>query len=231
MARRTYLRSARRGTSEVLLLKDREKGIGVEIRTMSAVPTREFLFDKEAHVYTLGTQRLPSVTEILRGAGVVDDQWWTEAGRWRGSAVHAACWYDDQNDLDEAALDPRLLGYVNAYRKFRSETGFTPTSIEQPLFNDLLSYAGTPDRIGNLGDGRLCLPDLKSGAQSKVTRFQTAGYAGCLPSPRKYVRMEVRLKENEKYSLQVYEPKDFDRDFADFQALIRVFHIRRELGL
>jgi hypothetical protein len=197
---------------------------------MSA-PAKEFLFDKDAHVYTLGTQRLPSVTEILKGAGVIDDQWWTDAGRWRGSAVHAACWYDDQNDLDADSLDERLRGYVDAYRKFRAETGFTPTSIERPLYNDLLGYAGTPDRIGTLGDGRHCLPDLKSGAQSKVTRYQTAGYAGCLKSPRKYVRMEVRLRNNGKYSLQIYEPKDFDRDFADFQALIRVFHIRKELGL
>lgn len=198
---------------------------------MSAAPAKEFTFDKATHVYTLGGQRLPSVTEILKGAGVVDEQWWTDAGRWRGSQVHLACWYDDQNDLDESTLDPRLHGYVDAYRKFRLETGFTPTAIEQPVHNDLLGYAGTPDRIGTLADGRYCLPDLKSGAQSKVTRFQTAGYAGCLTSPRKYVRMEVRLKDNGKYSLQVYEPKDFDRDFADFQALIRVFHLRRELGL
>jgi hypothetical protein len=198
---------------------------------MSTAPAKEFLFDKESHVYTLGDQRLPSVTEILKGAGVVDDQWWTEAGRWRGSQVHLACWYDDQNDLNESGLDDRLRGYVDAYRKFRGETGFSPTAIEQPLYKDLLGYAGTPDRVGVLGDGRNCVPDLKSGAQSKVTRYQTAGYVGCLASPRKYVRMEVRLKDNGKYSLQVYEPKDFDRDFADFQALIRVFHIRRGLGI
>jgi hypothetical protein len=196
-----------------------------------SAPVRTFSFEKEGHVYRLGDRVIPSVTEILKGAGVVDDQWWTEAGRWRGSQVHLACWYDDQNDLDVDSLDERLRGYVDAYRRFRAETGFTPTAIEQSVYNDLLGYAGTPDRIGTLGDGRHCLPDLKSGAQSRVTRLQTAGYAGCLGSPRKYVRMEVRLKENGKYSLQVFEPKDFDRDFTDFQALIRVFHIRRELGL
>lgn len=187
--------------------------------------------DRDSHVYTLGERMLPSVTEILKGAALVNDQWWTDAGRWRGSAVHNACWYDDQDDLDEASLDSVLRPYVDAYRKFKVETGFVPSDIETPIYNDLLGYAGTPDRIGKLGDGRLCVPDLKSGASSKVTRYQTVAYASCLPSPRKYVRMEVRLQPNGKYSLQVYEPKDYQKDFDNWQSILRVFHLRRELGL
>src|ERR1043165_3114073 len=94
--------------------------------------------DKELHVYTLADRVLPSVTEILKGAGLVDDRWWTEAGRWRGSAVHAACWYDDEGDLDETTLDPKLQNYLQAYRKFKTELGFIPTDIETPIYNDLL---------------------------------------------------------------------------------------------
>lgn len=198
---------------------------------MSTV-TKEFLsFDREQHIYRLADRILPSVTEILKGAGVVNDRWWTEAGRWRGSQVHAACWYDDQNDLDESSLDPVLRGYVDAYRQFRSDTGFVATDIESPIYNDLLGYAGTPDRIGKINGGRLCLPDIKSGASSKVTRYQTVAYVACLPSPRKYVRMELRLQHNGKYSLQVYEPKEYDRDFQIWHSIVTVFHLRRELGL
>ena len=198
---------------------------------VSVEPKQELRFDREQHIYSLGDRILPSVTEILKGAGIVDDRWWTAAGTWRGSAVHLACWYDDQNDLNESDLDPALRGYVDAYRKFKSETSFVPTDIETPLYNDLLGYAGTPDRIGNLQDKRLCLPDIKSGAASKVTRYQTVAYVACLPSPRKYVRMEVRLQPNGKYFLQVYEPKDFEGDFRRWQAIIEVFHLRREIGL
>jgi hypothetical protein len=198
---------------------------------MSAVQKLDLNFDRDQHIYSLGDRILPSVTEILKGAGVVNDRWWTEAGRWRGSQVHAACWYDDQDDLDESSLDPVLRGYVDAYRKFRSDTGFEPTAIETPIYSDLLGYAGTPDRIGRLQGGRPCLPDIKSGASSKVTRYQTVAYVACLPSPRKYMRMELRLQHNGKYSLQVYEPKDYERDFQRWQAIIEVFHLRRELGL
>ena len=198
---------------------------------MGAAAEPALTFDHELHVYSLGERVLPSVTEILKGAGIVNDRWWTEAGRWRGSAVHAACWYDDQNDLNEATLDPSLRNYLDAYRKFKTETGFIPTDIETPIYNDLLGYAGTPDRIGNLPGGKFCLPDLKSGASSKVTRYQTVAYAACLPSPRKYVRMEVRLKPDGKYTLQVYEPKDYDRDFSRWQSIVDVFHLRRELNV
>ena len=198
---------------------------------VSAAQKETLSFDKDQHIYSLGDRILPSVTEIMRGAGIVNDRWWTEAGRWRGSAVHLACWYDDQNDLDESQLDQVLRGYVDAYRQFRSDTGFVPTEIETPIYNDLLGYAGTPDRIGKLNGGRLCLPDLKSGAPSKVTRYQTVAYVACLPSPRKYVRMEVRLQHTGKYSLQVYEPKDYEKDFRIWQSVVDVFHLRRELGL
>lgn len=198
---------------------------------MTTATAPSLSFDHDTHTYLLGDRVLPSVTEILRGAGLVDDRWWTSAGTWRGSAVHNACWYDDQNDLDEEALDPALRPYIDAYRKFKAETGFEAVEIETPLYNDLLGYAGTPDRIGKLQGKRLCLPDIKSGASSKVTRYQTVAYAACLPSPRKYVRMELRLQPNGKYSLQVYEPKDFDRDFQRWQAIVEIFHLRRELGL
>lgn len=198
---------------------------------MAAVISQPVLtLDEERHVYKLGDRKLPSVTEILVGAGLVDVQWFTDAGRWRGSAVHAACWYEDENDLDEANLDSRLAGYLAAYRRFKAETGFIVEINEEKVCHELLGYAGRYDKRGIYAKGP-ALIDLKSGAPSKVTRYQTAAYAGCLPSPRKYTRMEVRLKESGKYSLQVYEPKDFDRDFAVWQSIATVFHLRKELGL
>lgn len=196
----------------------------------AAIQQPVLALDEESHVYTLGSRKLPSVTEIIVGAGLVDTQWFTEAGRWRGSAVHAACWYEDENDLDEAGLDPRLAGYLAAYRKFKAETGFAVEVNEEIVHHDLLGYAGRYDKRGSYAKGP-ALIDLKSGASSKITRYQTAAYVGCLPSPRKYTRMEVRLKENGKYSLQVYEPKDFDRDFAVWQSIATVFHLRKELKI
>lgn len=198
--------------------------------TQEAQIRPELVLDEESHVYTLGGRVLPSVTEILCGAGLVDTQWFTDAGKWRGSAVHAACWYEDENDLDEAGLDPRLAGYLAAYRKFKAETEFVVEVNEMKVHHDLLGYAGRFDKVGKFAKGP-ALIDLKSGAASKVTRYQTTAYVACLASPRKYTRMEVRLKDNGKYSLQVYEPRDFDRDFAIWQSVLSVYSLKKELGL
>jgi hypothetical protein len=194
--------------------------------------------DPVGHIYRLGDRVLPSVSEILVGTGIVDTQWFTEYGRWRGSAVHQACWFDDENDLDEdtivdteAFTRKELLGHVAGWRKFRRETGFVPRAIERSVCNLLLGYAGTPDRDGVLGDGRPCLPDLKSGASSKATRFQTVAYAGCYPMPRLFMRMEVRTKSTGDYTLQTYGPECYQRDFAHWQNLVAVFHLKKELRI
>lgn len=198
----------------------------------------KFTFDPAGHIYRLGDVVKPSVTEILLGTGIVDPQWFTEYGRWRGSAVHQAAWFDDENDLDEDTIvdteafkRAEVLGHVNGWRKFRRETGFVPHTIEQPIYHAQLGYAGTPDRVGTLGDGRPCLPDLKSGGSSKATRFQTVGYAACYPQPRLFVRMEVRTKPNGDYTLQTYGPETYQRDFGQWQHLVAVFNLKKELRI
>jgi hypothetical protein len=196
------------------------------------------ILDPAGHIYRLDDRVLPSVSEILVGTGIVDTQWFTEYGRWRGSAVHQAAWFDDEDDLDEdtiadteAFARDEILGHVAGWRKFRRETGFVPRSIERAVCNLQLGYAGTPDRDGVLGDGRLCLPDLKSGGSSKATRYQTVAYAACYPKPRLFVRMEVRTKPNGDYTLQTYGPECYSRDFAHWQNLVAVFHLKKELRI
>jgi hypothetical protein len=187
-----------------------------------------FAFDKENHVYTLGSQRLPSVTEILKGAGLVDDQWFTEASRWRGSAVHAMCHYDDEGDLDESALDDRLKGYLESYRLFKTEMCFVAQYNEQMVHHEAMGYAGTFDLKGMFVHGQ-CLPDIKSGEVHKATRYQTVAYAATQEKPRTLWRLGLGLKPTGKYSLQVYPPQDFDRDFRRWCSVVDVFHLRREM--
>jgi hypothetical protein len=206
---------------------------------MSAVlKPPQLTLDPVGHIYRLGDQVKPSVTEILVGTGIVDIQYFTELGRWRGSAVHDCTWFDDEADLDEDSIvdteafkRDEVLGHVEGWRKFRCETGFVPHTIEQPIYHSLLGYAGTPDRVGVLGDGRPCLPDLKTGASSKATRYQTVAYAACYPQPRLFVRMEVRTKSTGDYSLQVYGPETYQRDFGHGQHLVAVFNLKKELRI
>lgn len=116
-------------------------------------PELEFVEDK--HLYKLRGITLPSVTGILKDMGFIDTSFYDEWSRTRGSFVHKATYLDDQDQLDEASLDPVILPYVEAWRKFRSESGFTPMISERPMVNVALQYCGTPDVIGEFPSGSL----------------------------------------------------------------------------
>jgi hypothetical protein len=135
--------------------------------------------------------QLPRVTEVLVGAGLIDTTFMTEAGRERGTAVHLACQYLDENDLDMDSVDPALVGYLDAYRDFRQQVAMDGSWIEMPQQDPKGLYRGTPDRI--LVDRPRCIYDLKSGAPQPSTALQLAAYVHMMPDEYSYGRYAVYL--------------------------------------
>lgn len=121
----------------------------------------ELTLDEEKHEYRVGDRVLPSVTQILREMGMVDDRYFSKESAHRGIAVHKATELYDLGTLDEDSLDPRLQGYLGAWISFRKETGFFPTCVEGRGFSKF-GYAGTFDRIGVTDEGETVLLDIKS---------------------------------------------------------------------
>lgn len=133
-------------------------------------------FDEAAHEYRVGGRRLPSVTEIIRTVkGLIDDRWFNEEARARGTALHAAIHYHNEDALDLDTLDPRVRPYFMAYLKFVGETGFEPLHCEEHMAHPEYHYAGTFDCIGIL-NGAAGLPDFKSGGWSPWMDLQLAAY-------------------------------------------------------
>lgn len=144
-----------------------------------------FTFDEASHVYRLDGHRLPSVTEIL--APIKPDFSMVppavlEAKRAFGTAVHLACELDDLGELDDDATDPAVMSCVQAWRRFRSDTGATVVMNEQRLYHPALRFAGTLDRLAYLrmkGDDQpsTWLLDIKTGAEPMPSfGVQLAGY-------------------------------------------------------
>ena len=100
------------------------------------------------------TPNLPSVTEILKNAELIDANLHTEEPRQRGAAVHLACEYWDQGDLDEGSIDTAVAGYLQSYIKFRQARAAEIRWIEIPMMDKCGVYAGTPDekRRGRKGE-------------------------------------------------------------------------------
>jgi hypothetical protein len=112
-------------------------------------------FDKEGHAYEHEGRRLSSVTGILLAEGFIDTTYFTEYGRDKGSFIHLACHYDDIGDLDEDTLDPEIKHYLDAYRRFKTESGFIVERSEPPMMSTKYLYAGTPDKIGVFPSGNV----------------------------------------------------------------------------
>lgn len=180
----------------------------------------EIIFDDKLHQYTVDGVVIPSVTQIIKAAGLYDfsmvDPDVLEYKRNLGTQVHAATELDDQDNL--GGYDPVIEGYLSAWRKFKAETGFRVTHIEERLFHKKYHYAGTLDRLGKFGD-RGVLIDIKTGAIDLSTVGpQTAAYA------------EAWGFHGKRYALQLLDGKyklTECKNKMDFQVFLNCLNIYR----
>lgn len=138
-----------------------------------SIPQEGFHFEASDHTYWWNGRRIPGTTEILKSAGVISEFGFNEHARVRGTAVHAACHYLAEGDLDMASVDPAIVGYVKAYEQFLVDTGFKPEICEKPTMHPVLLYGTTPDQIGPI-KGQMVVVDFKTGTMRKWTALQTA---------------------------------------------------------
>lgn len=177
-----------------------------------------FRFDANAHEYIdLETGLvLPHITGILKDAGLVDDRWFTDESRERGSIVHRLT-----TDYDLGALEPRsvvstyrnyLLAYVDAKQMIGSPDW---SHIEVPMAHSRKKFAGRPDRVGVLFGG-ISVVEIKSGAPEKCHPIQTAMQAILASQhvhipPEAILRFGLYLKPNGRFTMERHEHRgDFD---------------------
>lgn len=185
-----------------------------------------FNFDPVEHRYTLDGRPLVSVTQALKGAGVVDfsgiPAHTLERARRRGQAVHAACHYLDEGDILWDSVKEHILPYVRAWEKAKADLGLEVIGehTEKPVFHPTLLYAGTPDRVCRY-KGRLGVWDIKTYEADEWTGLQTAGYAEPLRLKigEPLDRWAIWLKPDETYRLRQFTET---RDWPVFQACLTV---------
>lgn len=187
-------------------------------------------FDEPTHTYQLDGQKIPSVTTIIKSAGLIDTTWFNEAATWRGSVVHRCCELDCKDKLDESTVDGGARGYLAAWRNWKIDTDFHSVSIEQIACHHDLFYAGTPDRIGYVG-GVPCVIDIKTGPAQKWHAIQLAAYKMFLGSAgRSYRRFGVSIHEDGTYTQTEYPVQALPVDWAAFQSCLNIFNWRKING-
>ena len=180
-------------------------------------------FDEAKHEYRLEGALLPGVTQILKPlqdfSAVPEDI--LERSANFGTAVHLATALWDQNDLDLDSLDPALVPYLEAWKRFRDDTKVAFEAIEAQVVSEKYRYAGTLDRIGFL-NGKPTVIDIKTGLTNPTIGVQLAGYlvawneAHVLKTTR---RASVSLRKDGSYRLDFWDDKS---DWATFLSLLQI---------
>lgn len=123
----------------------------------------ELTFIEKTHVYLLGGEELPCVSDLCRflSREIYKDApvWQVEAAALRGTAVHAAT-----QALDTAAvaeIPEEYLSYLLAYKAFLGAHSVQWELVEAAMYHPELLYAGTIDRYGLL-NGKRTLLDIKT---------------------------------------------------------------------
>ena len=149
-------------------------------------------FDEESHRYRFGARVVPSVTQVLERAGLVDAQFVTRDALARGSAVHA----------EIARLIVDGTGEPSAYAvqamRFCEDLDVRIIATEEMVFHPLAWYAGRIDLVCKI-NGRVWLIDWKLNTIYKTVGPQLAAYKEAWNLGRKKNRIEkvgaVRLTE------------------------------------
>jgi hypothetical protein len=136
-------------------------------------------FDEETHTYRLDGQVVPSVTQVIRPLFASAQPFWKEEHRERGQKVHEATFLYDHDNLAPEAITDDIVGYVDAYRRFREESKWRVIFAESRVYSQRYRFAGTADRLF-LAPGippEYVLVDIKtSRTVSKATALQLAAY-------------------------------------------------------
>ena len=162
-----------------------------------------------------------SVTELLTAEGFIDTRWFDEYSRTRGSYIHQAIHLYDIGDLDEENLDPVLVPYLEAWKRFLKESKFEVIESEVRLTNDILRLTGKPDKVGLL-NGKPTILDNKSGAIAPWTSLQLSFYELLKGFP--YKRVAVRLKPDGKYSLKEFKER---ADRGTVLSILNVYYWKK----
>lgn len=192
--------------------------------------------DAETHEYRVDDRPVLGVSKIISIAGLSDMTWCSEEALKRGSFVHEAIELYIQGVLDEAELDPKLAGYLEAWKKFEKDSGFRVRQVggvwqsEIRKAHPIYGYAGTIDHLGDIGP-RLMLVDVKSGDASDWHGEQLAGYAMLFDFPagsQRPERANVYVRADGSY--RFVERKDRG-DFERFKAAVTIAQTRVARGL
>jgi hypothetical protein len=169
---------------------------------------------------------LPRVTEILAHTGLVDGRFFTDEARERGTAVHAAIHYEAQHDLDESSVDPKVLPYLQSYRRWVRDVQPRILRTEFECHHPLLGYVGHPDIECVIEDDEdSWIVDVKAGAPAHWHSYQTIAYVEAVGRPLQRACLYLTPT-----SYRFVPHIKGHEDWRIFKAALTIYRVREKHG-
>ena len=171
----------------------------------------DITYDDATHLYRINGEVVPSVTAVIRAAGLgpdystIDFSTLNHAAD-RGTKVHLATELIDEDELNRDSLDPELAGYVAAYDQLLAD-GFKRLRSEQIVADPVRRYAGRMDGNGTWLFGDIIVDIKCTTLTHPSTGIQLAAYQAAANMP-KHKRYAIHLYSDGKYRLIKYDSRD-----------------------
>ena len=192
-----------------------------------------FEFNPETHEYRENGLIVPSVTQIIAGAGLCDFSCVEEEIRIRsmkrGQSVHWLLQLEDEGALNYRTVPKGLKGYRKAYRTWKRQSGFNVLWIERQFVSNF-GFAGTLDRAGSFPpttmytSGTKAVVDFKTGEIADWVRYQLCAYSLEVDKrpaiARTIRRIALALKPDGTYKIKEFPLCTWDTDLAKFMEAL-----------
>jgi len=185
-------------------------------------------FNAADHIYRVDGRIVDSVSQIAQGFAFkgeplfIDTRWYKASGTNRGSSVHEKIEAINRGGLapsDFAGDDHE--GYINAFGRFRSDTGFVTRFAEVLVYHPALDYCGTVDMVGER-DGVWAVADLKTGSPERWHALQLNAYRLALRDNRNLYQLSDRIDE---HGAQIADP--IENPLYGLNPAMRVLYLRK----
>jgi len=191
-------------------------------------------FSEQEHKYQLDGKPVPCVSDILQDCGITDfskvHKKVLDFAQKRGKAIHKACHLHDIGDLDTLSMDKRIEPYLDAWIKFKHDTGFMVKHSELIVGSKIFYFAGRLDKLGTL-ESKNTLIDVKSGPILPGVAIQLSAYELAYNEDKTFRekirrREAVQLKDDGTWA---YGPNDLfgPTDRSIFLAALSIFNFKR----
>jgi hypothetical protein len=129
------------------------------------------VFNEQDHSYTVGRREYPSVTRVMKAAGLISKWYQQGEAQLRGDAVHKAFRLICEGRYKEDGTHPAIVPFARGLQGFVEKMEYKTLAPPEPLHlvSVKMGYAGTPDDWGVVKTGEIWLPDVKSGANLPAT--------------------------------------------------------------